>query len=83
MVSRVGGGGSLSAAFDVNIGVKQGCPAGPHIFCLFFDRVWDLIEAHEPPSCCTYTPYLALLATFILLFADDIALIADSPEWLQ
>ena len=32
-------GGALSAAFDVNIGAKQGCPASPHVFSIFFDRV--------------------------------------------
>ena len=81
--SVVRGGGAFSAAFDVNIGVKQGCPASPRVFCLFFDRVRDFIAAHAPPSRRVHTPYLALLATFILLYADDVALIAASPERLQ
>ena len=76
-------GGALFAAFDVNIGVKQGCPASPHVFCLFFDRVRDFIVAHAPPSHRAHTPYLALLATFILLYADDVALIVASWERLQ
>ena len=45
-----GGGGSMSTAFDVNMGVKQGCPASPRAFCLFLDRVRDLIAAHTSPS---------------------------------
>ena len=73
--SVVQGGGGFSAAFDVNIGVKEGCPASPRVFYLFFDRVRDFIAAH--------TPYLALLATFILLYTDDVALIVASPERLQ
>ena len=77
-----GGKGLSSAAFDVNIGVKQGCPASPRVFCLFFDRVRHFIAAHAPPSRRAHTPYLALLATFILLYADDVALIAASPERL-
>ena len=76
-------GGAFSAAFDVNIGVKQGCHASPRVFCLFFDRVRDSIAAHAPPSHRAHTPYLALLATFILLHADDVALIAAFPERLQ
>ena len=76
-------GGSVSAAFDINMGVKQGCPTSPHVFCLFFDRVRDFIAAHAPPSCRAHTPFLALLTTFILLYTDDVVLIADSPERLQ
>ena len=49
----------------------------------FFDRVLDFIAAHAPPSWYVYNPFLALLAIFILLYADDIALIANSPERLQ
>ena len=76
-------GGSLSTAFDVNMGVKQGCPASPRVFCLLLDRVRDFLAAHAPPSWRAHTPFLALLATFILLYADDLVLIADSPERLQ
>ena len=76
-------GGSVSAAFNVNIGVKQGCPASPGVFCLFFDRVRDFITAHAPPSRRAHTPFLVLLAIFILLYTDDVVLIADSPEQLQ
>ena len=76
-------GGAFSAVFDVNIGVKQGCSASPRVFCLFFDRFRDFIAAYAPPSHRAHTPYLALLATFILLYADDVALITASPERLQ
>ena len=76
-------GGSMSTAFDVNMGVKQGCPASPRVFCLFLDRVRDFIAAHTSPSRRTHTLFLVLLATFILLYADDLVLIADSAERLQ
>ena len=81
--SVVRAGGSMSTAFDVNMGVKQGCPASPRVFCLFLDRVRDFIAAHTSPSRRTHTPFLALLATFILLYADDLVLVADSAERLQ
>ena len=77
------GGGVFSAAFDINIEVEQGHPASPCVFCLFFDRVRDFIVAHAPPSHRAHNPYLALLATFILLYADDVALIVASQERLQ
>ena len=73
----------MSAAFDINIRVKQGCPASPHLFCLFFGRVRGFIAAHALPSHRGHTPYLALLETFVLLYANNVALIAAFPERLQ
>ena len=46
--SVVRAGGSMSTAFDINMGVKQGCPASPRVFCLFLDRVWDFIAGTRP-----------------------------------
>ena len=73
----------MSAAFDVNMGVKQGCPASSRVFCLFLDRVRDFIAAHIASSRHVHTPFLTLLATFILLYAYDLVLIADSLEQFQ
>ena len=73
----------MSIAFDVNMGVKQGCPASSCVFYLFLDRVCDFIAVHIPPSRHVHTPFLTLLATFILLYADNLVLIADSAERLQ
>ena len=76
-------GGSISTAFDVNIGVKQGCPASPCVFCLFLDRMRDFLAAHAPPSWHAHTPFLAFLAMFTLLYMDNLVLIADSAEGPQ
>ena len=73
----------MSANFDVNMGVKQGRPSSPCVFCLFLDRVCNFIAVHAPPSQCAHTPFLALLVTFILLYVDDLVLIADAAECLQ
>ena len=78
-----GQGRAMSAAFDVNMGLQQDCSASSHVFCLFLDRVQDFIVAHIPSSQHVHTPFLALLATFILLYADDLVLIAGSPERSQ
>ena len=81
--SLVHQGGSMSAAFDINMGEKQGHPASLSVFCLFLGRVQDFIAVHAPPFCHAHTPYFALLATFILLYADDLVLITNFPGWLQ
>ena len=62
------------------MGVKQGYSAWTHVLYLFFDRVWDYIVANTPPSCGAFTQYLALLETFIVLYADDVTLISASPD---
>ena len=62
--------------------MKQGCAASPHVVFPFFNRVRDFIAAYVPPSCQVYTPYLALLVTFILLYMYDVALIAVSLQRL-
>ena len=65
------------------MGVKQGCPASPRVFCLFLDRVRTLLLRMPHPLSMRILHSLALLATFILLYADDLVLIADSADWLQ
>ena len=73
----------MSTAFDANMGVKQGCHTSHHMFCLFIDRAQDFISVHTPPNWYAHTLFLALLVTFILLYAHDLALIADSLESLH
>ena len=73
----------MSAAFDVSMGVKQGCPDNPYVFYFFFDRVQDFIAMHAPPFQHVHTSFLVFLATFILLYIDDLVLIASSTERLQ
>ena len=64
----------------VNSGVKQGCPASPSVFALFIDRVSLYLREHWPGLKC---PHLAAVALCILLYADDVALLADSPALLR
>ena len=73
----------MPAAFGINMGMKQDCSASPYVFFLFFDRVCNFIAAYTPPYWYVHTIFLALLATFILLYGDNIVLIADSPECFQ
>ena len=68
----------LSKAVDSTIGVKQGCPLSPTLFGLYIDEVSHYIERFGGLGSC-----LMGIAVQILLYADDIVLISDSPEGLQ
>ena len=72
-------------AIPVNTGLKQGCPASPLLFLLFFDR----LEAAVKLAAGSCTPYLRhflrylALQLLILLFADDVVLLAWTHEGLE
>ena len=68
--------GGLSPQFPTQVGVKQGCPASPVLFSLFFDRVVDFLQDNAPLHLRSATPLLAGLGTFVLLYADDLVLLA-------
>lgn len=68
----------------VRLGLKQGCPASPLLFSLFFDRVASAIQtaaANFSPTSNHFFSFLTL-QLLILLFADDVALIARSLNGL-
>jgi Reverse transcriptase (RNA-dependent DNA polymerase) len=70
--------------YIVNIGVKQGDGASPELFTIFFDRVYPYLKAYYQAHAingnkrCAYT--IASLQLFLLAFADDVVLLAPSPE---
>lgn len=72
--SRVWDGSSLSDSFKVSQGVRQGCLLSPVLFSLYLN---DL------PDCLPGGITVAGTVVKVLLYADDIVLLSDSPTDLQ
>ncbi len=68
----------LSESTRSTVGVKQGCPLSPTLFGLYIDEISEYIERWGGSGAG-----LAGVTIPILLYADDIVLISDSPEGLQ
>ena len=81
--AQVRAAGSRSPPFPTQVGVKQGCPSSPVLFSLFIDRVVEYLCDNAPLHLRTSTPLLAGLATFVLLYADDLVLLAYGARQLQ
>ncbi|MCO5588614.1 hypothetical protein L7F22_042571 [Adiantum nelumboides] len=60
------------------IGVKQGCPLSPTLFGMYVDEVSDYIDREGDRGAQLAETWIPLL-----LYADDIVLIAESPDGMQ
>jgi len=69
----------LSARFSCGIGVKQGCPLSPLLFGLYLDRLEKHLDALDGDN----SPQLADIVVKLLLYADDLALMSETPQGLQ
>jgi hypothetical protein len=69
----------LSARFSCGIGVKQGCPLSPLLFGLYLDGVEKHLDALDGDT----PPQLANIVVKLLLYADDLALMSETPQGLQ
>jgi len=72
--SQVWDGCTLSESFSINTGVRQGCLLSPVLFALYLN---DLAESLPGGVVVAGTNIK------VLLYADDIALIADNQADLQ
>ena len=69
--------GKMTEWFNVDLGVKQGCVLSPCLFSLFFDSLSDEIKALGKG-----VPFDNEKLS-ILLYADDVVLLAESESDLQ
>jgi len=69
----------LGPTFDSTRGVKQGDPLSPLLFGLFIDRVEQWLRDRVPDAGVSIGQHLIQL----LLYADDLTLLAESPGHLQ
>lgn len=86
--------GQLGPAFEVTSGVRQGCVIAPLLFNLYMDFVVQQALARLPEGCGVQVEFTGRagaaapgagtsLRTIIhLLYADDMALLARTPEHL-
>jgi len=65
-------GSVLSRSFTLTCGIRQGGVLSPHLFALYTDSVVDRVKA-SGVGC-----YYKLACVSILLYADDILLLAPS-----
>ena len=63
--------------FELHTGVRQGCILSPTLFAIFIDGLATLVKE------CTKGADLGPVELQILLFADDIVLVADKIQDLQ
>jgi hypothetical protein len=71
--------GQLGDAFSSTLGVKQGDPLSPLLFGLFIDRLEAFLASEHPRIGVNLHGILINL----LLYADDLVLMAETPDDLQ
>ena len=67
----------MTAPFEDNIGVKQGCVLSPTLFKLFINDLPNIFDSSCEPAS------LHSKEISCLLFADDVVLISESKDGLQ
>ena len=76
--ARVRVGGRESSRFRVKSGVRQGCPLSPWLFNIFIDRIVTEARKKFYGSVQLSTGQLE-----VLLFADDLVMLAETEKALQ
>ncbi|MCO5558477.1 hypothetical protein L7F22_012061 [Adiantum nelumboides] len=77
VTGRVRAPGGLLDAIESTIGVKQGCPMSPTLFGIYIDELSEYVDTYGDARSS-----LAGVTIPLLLYADDVVLISDSPEGL-
>ena len=80
LLSCIRTNGQLSEFFECPVGVRQGCVLSPTLFSMFINQLaTDITEKGK--HGVQLLPHI--METFILLFADDVALLSTTPGGLQ
>ncbi len=69
----------LLARFSCGIGVKQGYPLSPLLFGLYLDGLEKHLDALDGNG----SPQLVDIVVKLLLYANDLALMSETPQGLQ
>ena len=77
LISQVRWGSDKSRSFPVPLGIKQGGINSPDLFSIYFNGLTELLR-NKNIGCYMYKIFLA-----IILFADDICLLAPTRSALQ
>jgi hypothetical protein len=70
----------VSNVFDCPVGLRQGCSLSPILFALFINELHDLLASNNTRGIQLFPNVIEI---FMLMFADDIALISDTISGLQ
>ena len=73
----------LLDCFLATLGLKQGCPLSPTLFGLYIDDFEDFLKAAVRAGEQLDLPFLGTLMVVVLLYADDMALLATTAAGLQ
>jgi hypothetical protein len=69
----------MSYFIKSTIGLKQGCPLSPTLFGVYIDELEAFLHEHiqDSEGCLLHQVLIS-----ILLFVDDVVLLASTPEGL-
>ena len=79
VLCKLGKAEGFSNSFVSNMGVKQGCPLSPTLFGLYIDELEELIAEYTKQGQIN-GPTIGMYTLFILLYADDVILMAHNYE---
>ena len=65
--------------FPLQMGVRQGCLISPRLFIIFINE----LEKELKNSNCRGISLASAVGIFLIMYADDIALIAETSSGLQ
>jgi len=70
----------VSSTFSCPVGLRQGCSLSPILFVMFINELYTMLNNNNTRGIQLFPDTVEI---FMLMFADDIALIADTVVGLQ